>query len=34
MQGRTWAGFRFIDISPGDLAVLREWMTRTDGPTR
>jgi len=34
MHGRTWAGFRFIDISPGDLAVLREWMTRTDGPTR
>jgi len=34
MQGRTWAGFRFIDISTSDLAVLREWMTRTDAFAR
>lgn len=27
MQGRSWAGFRFIDISPADLRVLRDWMT-------
>jgi hypothetical protein len=34
MQGRSWAGFRIIDISPGDLLVLREWMMRAEGPTR
>ena len=25
--GQTWTGFRFIDISPSDLAFLRAWVT-------
>lgn len=25
--GQAWTGFRFIDISPSDLAFLRAWVT-------
>ena len=24
--GQIWTGFRFIDISPGDLTFLRNWV--------
>lgn len=24
--GQIWTGFRFIDISPGDLVFLRSWV--------
>lgn len=24
--GQTWTGFRFIDISPIDLAFIRDWV--------
>lgn len=34
MRGRTWAGFRFIDIGTEDLTVLREWMLRADDSAR
>lgn len=26
MRGQTWVGFRFIDVSPDDAGVLRDWL--------
>lgn len=25
-SGQVWTGFRFIDISPADLAFIRDWV--------
>lgn len=24
--GQIWTGFRFIDVAPGDVAYIREWV--------
>lgn len=29
--GEYWIGFRFIDVAPGDLALLRVWVGRPGG---
>ena len=31
VPGQFWAGFRFIDISPEDAAVLRAWIDQPGG---
>jgi c-di-GMP-binding flagellar brake protein YcgR len=31
VPGQFWAGFRFIDISPDDAALLRTWIDQPGG---
>ena len=31
VPGQYWAGFRFIDISPDDAALLRAWIEQPGG---
>ena len=31
VPGQHWAGFRFIDISPEDAALLRHWIEQPGG---
>lgn len=31
VPGQFWAGFRFIDVSPEDLAALRAWIDQPGG---
>jgi len=31
VPGQFWSGFRFIDISPEDAAVLRQWIDQPGG---
>ena len=31
VPGQFWAGFRFIDISPDDAALLRQWIEQPGG---
>ena len=28
--GQTWVGFRFIDVSPAHVVVIREWVNAPD----
>lgn len=28
--GQVWTGFRFIDLSPGDLLFIRNWVAAPD----
>ncbi|HET6603463.1 MAG TPA: PilZ domain-containing protein [Xanthomonadaceae bacterium] len=31
VAGQYWAGFRFIDVDPEDLARIRSWIERPNG---
>ena len=29
--GQVWIGFRFIDVSPADVAIIRDWVDAPGG---
>ena len=33
IDGQTWAGFRFIDVSPEGEQMLRDWLGQADSRT-